>query len=98
MFAVAVLTLRCSCSDLHVLRPAKIDMPRIVVQYWTGVAPPPKNWEMLWLAWDIVSKSMVPREALMSRPIELRNPLIFYLGHIPTFCGEQNWLPSAAAR
>lgn len=78
------------CSDVHVLRPAKISMPRRIIQYWTGVCPPVNDWTMLWLAWDIVTKSMVPRDALMSRPIDLRNPLIFYLGHIPTFTGKQN--------
>lgn len=28
---------------------------------------------------------MVPRDELLNKPIELRNNLIFYLGHIPTF-------------
>lgn len=28
---------------------------------------------------------MVPRDELMNKPIKLRNNLIFYLGHIPTF-------------
>lgn len=30
---------------------------------------------------------MIPREDLSSKPINLRNELIFYLGHIPTFFG-----------
>lgn len=28
---------------------------------------------------------MIPADELMSKPIDLRNPYIFYLGHIPTF-------------
>lgn len=28
---------------------------------------------------------MIPRDKLLSKPIDLRNPCIFYLGHIPTF-------------
>lgn len=31
---------------------------------------------------------MIPQEDLLSKPIKLRNSLIFYLGHIPTFAGE----------
>lgn len=40
---------------------------------------------MLWEAWDMVTTKMIPRDALMEKPIPLRNPLLFYLGHIPTF-------------
>lgn len=46
------------------------------------------NFQSLWTAWDIVTKTMIPREELLSKPIKLRNALIFYLGHIPTFFGE----------
>jgi formylglycine-generating enzyme required for sulfatase activity len=28
---------------------------------------------------------MIPKDRLLSKPIDLRNPCIFYLGHIPTF-------------
>ncbi len=31
---------------------------------------------------------MIPKEELMDKPIKLRNNLIFYLGHIPTFAGK----------
>lgn len=31
---------------------------------------------------------MVPKDELLNKPIKLRNDLIFYLGHIPTFLGE----------
>lgn len=30
---------------------------------------------------------MVPQDELMNKPIQLRNNLIFYLGHIPAFAG-----------
>ena len=43
------------------------------------------DWQQLWSAWDTVTRSMVPRDELMNKPIKLRNNLIFYLGHIPTF-------------
>ena len=50
--------------------------------------PSLENFQSLWTAWDIVTKTMIPREELSSKPINLRNALIFYLGHIPTFFGR----------
>jgi hypothetical protein len=56
-------------------------------EYSLGSIPNWEEWKSLWAAWDIVSKTMVPREELLAQPIKLRNALIFYLGHIPTFLG-----------
>lgn len=44
-----------------------------------------EEWRELWAVWDTVTLGMVPRERLLTKPIELRNPCVFYLGHIPTF-------------
>ena len=41
------------------------------------------EWRQLWQAWDMVTTKMIPEDALMEKPIPLRNPLLFYLGHIP---------------
>lgn len=51
--------------------------------------PSLKEWKELWKAWDLVTLGMLPKDKLLSRPIELRNPCIFYLGHIPTFLDHQ---------
>lgn len=48
-------------------------------------APTLPEWRELWAAWDTVTLGMIPRHTLLSQPIDLRNPCIFYLGHIPTF-------------
>lgn len=37
---------------------------------------------------------MIPRGDLVSKPIKLRNELIFYLGHIPTFFGLSTRCPN----
>jgi len=37
------------------------------------------------MAWDCVTRDMIPEEELLDKPIKLRNACIFYLGHIPTF-------------
>lgn len=46
--------------------------------------PSLEEWKKLWEAWDMVTTKMITRDALMEKPIPLRNSLPFYLGHIPT--------------
>lgn len=53
--------------------------------YAPELAPTLPEWRELWAAWDAVTLGMIPRDTLLSRPIDLRNPCIFYLGHIPAF-------------
>lgn len=67
-----------------------VSRPRFVFpsspnQYAAQPAPTLSDWEQMWVAWDTVSRDMIPKEQLLSKPIKLRNALIFYLGHIPTF-------------
>jgi len=47
------------------------------------------DWQALWATWDVVTRSMLPREELLEKPIKLRNACIFYLGHIPVFLDIQ---------
>ena len=47
------------------------------------------EWKTLWTAWDVVTTQMLPETELLSKPITLRNPCIFYIGHIPTFADMQ---------
>lgn len=54
-------------------------------KYAPEPAPTVTEWKELWAAWDIVTLGMIPKEKLLTKPIDLRNPCIFYLGHIPTF-------------
>lgn len=77
-------------TDIHFLSSAVFRFPTSVSEYAPNAVPTLKEWESLWTAWDVATKSMVPREELLSKPIKLRNALIFYLGHIPTFLG---WSP-----
>lgn len=53
-------------------------------EYAPQPVPSLEEWNKLWEAWNMVTTKMIPREALMEKPIPLRNPLIFYLGHVPT--------------
>lgn len=70
------------------LSPANVAFPIHPSEYAPGPVPSWEEWRSIWTAWDIVSKTMVPRDELMSKPIKLRNALIFYFGHIPTFLGK----------
>jgi formylglycine-generating enzyme required for sulfatase activity len=47
--------------------------------------PTLNEFEELWATWDNVTTGMVPKDELLNKPIQLRNAIIFYLGHIPTF-------------
>ncbi|CZS81522.1 unnamed protein product [Fusarium graminearum] len=54
-------------------------------QYAPAPVPSLAEWKQLWHVWELVTTKMIRPEALMEQPIPLRNPLLFYLGHIPTF-------------
>ncbi|KAJ2022654.1 hypothetical protein GGH13_009487, partial [Coemansia sp. S155-1] len=43
------------------------------------------EWRHLWSAWDTLILHIIPRRCLHDRPIDLRHPFIFYLGHVPAF-------------
>ena len=58
------------------------------LEYAADATPSLQDFETLWKAWDTVTISMIPKDELLSKPIKLRNALIFYLGHIPTFDGQ----------
>lgn len=60
----------------HSLRPE---------HYAAGPVPIMSDFNDLWAVWDTITLGMVPREELLSQPIKLRNAIVFYLGHIPTF-------------
>ncbi|KAJ5900851.1 Ergothioneine biosynthesis protein 1 [Penicillium subrubescens] len=70
---------------IHLLSPSSLDIPLQPFQYASHPVPTLEDFQSLWTVWDVVTKTMIPREELLSKPIKLRNALIFYLGHIPTF-------------
>ncbi|KAJ2558015.1 hypothetical protein EV175_001008 [Coemansia sp. RSA 1933] len=47
--------------------------------------PSESEWRQLWSAWDTLTLEIIPREKLHDKPIDLRHPFIFYLGHMPAF-------------
>jgi hypothetical protein len=61
----------------------------------------------LWARSDSIFFEVLTAEGLFTRPIDLRNPLVFYLGHLPGFnyihvklrvCGEEPFNPKVRRR
>ncbi|KAI9927595.1 hypothetical protein ASPWEDRAFT_62306 [Aspergillus wentii DTO 134E9] len=69
----------------YVLEQSQYAFPTKPEEYAPGPVPSLGEWRKLWAAWEAVTLKMIPNEALLEKPIPLRNDLIFYLGHIPTF-------------
>lgn len=63
----------------------RVYFPLYPEAYANKPVPTMSDWDGLWVAWDAVTRDMIPKEELLSKPIKLRNACIFYLGHIPTF-------------
>lgn len=49
-----------------------------------GNIPTVKDWEVLWVNWDLITLKMIPSSMLHQKPIDLRHKCLFYIGHIPT--------------
>ncbi|KAI9302928.1 hypothetical protein BJ944DRAFT_269188, partial [Cunninghamella echinulata] len=55
-------------------------------KHWPSSVPTLHEWEQLWASWDMVTRQMLNHDTMLfERPIALRHPFIFYLGHIPAF-------------
>lgn len=70
---------------LHFVSKPSVFFPTNPDKYAAQPVPSLTEWRELWKAWDAVTLHMIPEDELLSKPINLRNACIFYLGHIPTF-------------
>lgn len=70
---------------LHFVSKPRFFLSTDPEQYAGEPAPSLSDWHQIWAAWDVVTRDVIPKEELLSKPIKLRNACIFYLGHIPTF-------------
>ncbi|CAG8475294.1 11925_t:CDS:2 [Funneliformis caledonium] len=69
--------------DLHLIYKSPFYFTRNVESQ--GSIPTVEEWKELWKSWDTVTMTMISRELVLERSIELRHPFIFYLGHVPAF-------------
>lgn len=72
-------------ADLHVLDVPTFSFPLDPKSYASEPLPSLQEFQQLWAAWDTVTRRMISEEDLLSKPINLRNCCLFYMGHIPTF-------------
>jgi len=70
---------------IHKVAATTFSFPLDPTKYAAKPVPTLEEFEQLWAAWDLVTRRMIPHGELLSRPINLRNCCLFYLGHIPTF-------------
>ncbi|KAF2423652.1 hypothetical protein EJ08DRAFT_595743 [Tothia fuscella] len=70
---------------LHMAYKPKFQFAARPDKYAASPVPSATEWASLWVAWDTVTREMIPEDDLLTKPIKLRNACIFYLGHIPTF-------------
>lgn len=70
---------------IHGVAAPTFSSPLDPIKYAAKPVPSLEEFEQLWAAWDLVTRRMIPHGELLSRPINLRNCCLFYLGHIPTF-------------
>lgn len=84
-FSVGTFTTDAPSSDLHLVTIPRLSFPLEIHEYVNGPVPSLQDFEQLWLAWDVVTRQMTLEKEMLSKPINLRNCCLFYLGHIPTF-------------
>ncbi|CAJ0828553.1 424_t:CDS:2 [Entrophospora sp. SA101] len=71
--------------DLHLLSKPPFYFSRGGGDSSQESIPTLDEWEELWRSWDTVTMTMISPKRLLEKPIHLRHPFIFYLGHIPGF-------------
>ncbi|KAK6544139.1 hypothetical protein TWF694_000846 [Orbilia ellipsospora] len=74
---------------LHMLYNPATAISLVGSSYAAAPLPSTEEWEELWKLWDLVTLRMVRKDQYLTKPIELRHPILFYLGHIPTFLDVQ---------
>ncbi|KAJ1943827.1 hypothetical protein GGF37_002475 [Kickxella alabastrina] len=71
-------------AEAHAQNPLHLP-PNVMAREQPSTIPRKNEWEHLWSVWDTLSLHIIPRSKLIDRPIDLRHPFIFYLGHLSAF-------------
>ncbi|CAO1621707.1 unnamed protein product [Sympodiomycopsis kandeliae] len=61
------------------------EQPRLHSLWGSWGVPSPREWHSAWKSWDTITLTMISRDMLHQKPIDLRHICLFYLGHIPAF-------------
>lgn len=67
------------------LKPDSLPIPfsSNPIVYAPARVPSAEEWKKLDEFWDLLTRYMIPGSSLPEKPINLRNPFGFYIGHIP---------------
>ncbi|KAJ1565656.1 hypothetical protein HK096_000727 [Nowakowskiella sp. JEL0078] len=91
LYSVAKFTDSGHLYDLHLFQKPAFFFPKTANGSHTLV-PEISEFQELWKAWDTISMTMIPTaldtpgcKGYLEKPITLRHPFIFYLGHLPSF-------------
>ncbi|KAJ1725403.1 hypothetical protein LPJ53_000441 [Coemansia erecta] len=60
-------------------------LENVVAMRQPSSIPCVSEWKHMWSAWDALTLNVISKDKLFCRPIDLRHPFIFYLGHLPAF-------------
>jgi L-histidine Nalpha-methyltransferase / hercynylcysteine S-oxide synthase len=75
--------------DLHVFYKSPISLERSISTNIAATVPSLDEWTQLWAITDLITTVLVDSSRSLSKPIDLRHPYIFYLGHLPAFLDSQ---------
>ncbi|KAF9901749.1 hypothetical protein BX616_002167 [Lobosporangium transversale] len=88
MTRIAQFTSPSNRYDLHIVRKTPFYFK--ATSESSPACPSQQEWTELWKSWDLITMSMIQHPSmLLEKPIALRHPFLFYLGHIPVFLDTQ---------
>ncbi|KAJ3250986.1 hypothetical protein HDU77_006197 [Chytriomyces hyalinus] len=75
--------------DVHLFQKAPFHLMGISPEDSKKGVPTLMEFEEIFKVWDTISLTMVPEGGHLEKPISLRHPFIFYVGHLPAFMDIQ---------
>jgi len=68
--------------NLYLLHRAPFHFPRLCLDTLATSVPSAEEFVELWRAWDTVTTKMITADMALEKPIDLRHPFVFYMGHM----------------
>jgi hypothetical protein len=75
--------------DLHVFYKSPVFFDRNIHRHSPNSVPSLLEWTQVWALTDLITTVIVNSSRCLSKPIDLRHPYIFYIGHLPAFLDMQ---------
>ncbi|KAJ3222740.1 hypothetical protein HDU81_009622, partial [Chytriomyces hyalinus] len=75
--------------DVHLFQKAPFHLMGVPLEDLKKGVPTLAEFEEIFKVWDAISLTMIPEGGHLEKPISLRHPFIFYVGHLPAFMDIQ---------